>query len=114
MPINTVNIERVLNNLLSNAIKYSPENGKINVCMKKSGNYLDISVRDEGPGIAEEHIPKLFDRFYRVENSVHTVKGTGLGLYLVKTSVEKQYGGQVYVKSKINQGSTFGIKLPIS
>ncbi len=114
LPINTVNIERVLNNLLSNAIKYSPENGKINVCMKKSGNYLDISVRDEGPGIAEEHIPKLFDRFYRVENSVHTVKGTGLGLYLVKTSVEKQYGGQVYVKSKINQGSTFGIKLPIS
>ena len=75
---------------------------------------MDISVTDHGCGIEEKHLAKLFDRFYRVENSVHTVKGTGLGLYLVKTTVEKHHGGKVYVKSKAGEGSTFGIKLPLS
>ena len=107
-------MERVFNNLLSNAIKYSPENGKIYVKITADNNYTDISVTDEGPGIEEKHLPKLFDRFYRAENNVHTVKGTGLGLYLVKTTVEKHHGGQVYVKSTVGVGSTFGIKLPIS
>ncbi len=114
LPINVVNIERVFNNLISNAIKYSPENGKITIKVQKEENYLDISVKDEGPGIEEKYLSKLFERFYRVENSVHTVKGTGLGLYLVKTTVEKHHHGKVYVKSKINEGSTFGIKLPLS
>ena len=114
LPINVPNMERVFNNLLSNAIKYSPQNGTIIVSLKKDGNFADISVKDEGPGIAEEHLSKVFDRFYRVENSVHTVKGTGLGLYLVKTTVEKHHNGSVYVHSKINEGSTFGIRLPLS
>ena len=114
LPINVANMERVFNNLISNSIKYSPENGKITVVLKKEDKYADISVTDEGPGIEEKHLAKLFDRFYRVENSVHTVKGTGLGLYLVKTTVEKHHGGKVYVKSKVGEGSTFGIKLPLS
>lgn len=115
LPINITNIERVFNNLISNAIKYSPQNGKITVMLKiDAENYADISVTDEGPGIEEKYLSKLFDRFYRVENSVHTVKGTGLGLYLVKTTVEKHHGGKVYVSSKVNEGSTFGIKLPLS
>lgn len=114
LPINIANIERVFNNLISNAIKYSPENGCIEIKLKTESNYADISVKDQGPGIEEKHLEKLFDRFYRVENSVHTVKGTGLGLYLVKTTVEKHHGGKVYVKSKVNEGSTFGIKLPLS
>lgn len=115
LPINITNIERVFNNLISNAIKYSPQNGKITVMLKiDAENYADISVTDEGPGIEEKYLSKLFDRFYRVENSVHTVKGTGLGLYLVKTTVEKHHGGKVYVYSKVNEGSTFGIKLPLS
>lgn len=114
LPINVVNIERVFNNLLSNAIKYSPENQSISVELKVIDNCVDISVTDKGIGIDEEHQKKLFERFYRVENSVHTVKGTGLGLYLVKTTVEKHHKGKVYVKSKPGEGSTFGIKIPLS
>ncbi|MGN0006315.1 MAG: ATP-binding protein [Candidatus Gastranaerophilaceae bacterium] len=114
LPFNVVNMERVFNNLISNAIKYSPENGKIDVILKKEKDFVDISVKDEGPGIEEKHLAKLFDRFYRVENSVHTVKGTGLGLYLVKTTVEKHHHGKVYVNSKVGEGSTFGIQLPLS
>ena len=112
--INIANMERVFNNLISNAIKYSPQDGNINVILRVEENHIDISVKDEGPGIEEKHLVKLFDRFYRVENSVHTVKGTGLGLYLVKTTVEKHHNGKVYVTSKIGEGSTFGIKLPLS
>lgn len=114
LPVNVANIERVFNNLISNAIKYSPEESTIGVVLKIEGEYADISVTDHGCGIAEENLPKLFDRFYRVENSVHTVKGTGLGLYLVKTTVEKHHHGKVYVNSTIGEGSTFGIKLPLS
>ena len=114
LPINVVNMERVFNNLLSNAIKYSPEGSSIEVVLKKDGDFADISVTDHGCGIAEENLPKLFERFYRVENSVHTVKGTGLGLYLVKTTIEKHHHGKVYVKSKVGEGSTFGIKIPLS
>ena len=112
IPVNVANIERVFNNLISNAIKYSPENTTIEIELKNKDGYIDISVTDHGCGIEEKHLEKLFDRFYRVENSVHTVKGTGLGLYLVKTTVEKHHGGKVYVTSKVGEGSTFGIKLP--
>ena len=114
LPINVANMERVFNNLISNAIKYSPQDSSIEVVLKKEADCVDISVTDHGCGIEEKHLAKLFDRFYRVENSVHTVKGTGLGLYLVKTTVEKHHGGKVYVKSKVGEGSTFGIKLPLS
>ena len=107
-------IERALTNLLSNAIKYSPENGEIKVCILKHGDNAEITVTDQGCGIAPEFQDKIFDRFYRVENNIHTVKGTGLGLHLVKTTIEKYHNGKVYVKSAINQGSTFGIILPIN
>ena len=56
---------------------------------------------------------KVFDRFYRVENKTHAVKGTGLGLHLVKIAVEKHHNGEVYVKSILNEGSTFGLRLPV-
>ncbi|MCR5260728.1 MAG: PAS domain-containing protein [Candidatus Gastranaerophilales bacterium] len=114
VPINVANMERVFNNLISNAIKYSPEKTRIEVMLSKTENYAEVSVTDHGCGIEEKHLAKLFDRFYRVENSVHTVKGTGLGLYLVKTTVEKHHNGKVYVTSKVGEGSTFGIKLPLS
>ena len=64
-------------------------------------------------GIAPEHQKKIFDRFYRVENNTHTVKGTGLGLHLVKTTIEKYHQGRVYVKSAVGEGSTFGFVLPV-
>lgn len=106
-------IERALTNLLSNAIKYSPENGEINVALKNKGDEVEITVTDQGCGIAPEYQKKIFDRFYRVENNIHTVKGTGLGLHLVKTTIEKYHNGKVFVISDVGKGSTFGFTLPI-
>lgn len=107
-------IERALTNLLSNAIKYSPDNGEIKVNLIKVENNVEISVTDQGCGIAPEFQKKIFDRFYRVENNIHTVKGTGLGLHLVKQTIEKYHSGKVSVKSAVGQGSTFIISLPIA
>ena len=106
-------IERALTNLLSNAIKYSPDNGEIKVKLKKDGDDVVVTVSDQGCGIAPEHQKKIFDRFYRVENNIHTIKGTGLGLHLVKQTIEKYHNGKVFVDSEIGKGATFGIILPI-
>ncbi len=113
IPINYDSITRVVMNLLTNAIKYSPNGKKVKVKAEKIKEYVEISIEDEGIGISEENQKKVFDRFFRVENKTHTVKGTGLGLHLVKVAVEKHHHGKVYVKSKLNEGSTFGIMLPI-
>ena len=107
-------IERALINLLSNAIKYSPENTTITVKIEREGDNAKVSVTDQGCGIAPEHLKRLFDRFYRVENATHTIKGTGLGLQLVKTTIEKHHGGKVFVTSEVGVGSTFGFTLPLS
>ena len=107
-------IERALRNLLSNAIKYSPDSSNIYVRLYKDADNACITVRDEGCGIAQEHLKKIFDRFYRVENDAHTIKGTGLGLHLVKTTIEKHHGGKVFVESEVGKGSTFGFTLPIN
>lgn len=108
-------IERALTNYLSNAIKYSPENGTITVGLdlNKENNQAVVTVTDEGCGISEENQKKVFNRFYRVENNTHTIKGTGLGLNLVKTTIEKHHNGKVFVHSKEGHGSTFGFTLPI-
>ncbi len=107
-------IERALTNYLSNAIKYSPENGEIKITLDYSPekNEVEVAVTDQGCGISAEHQKKIFDRFYRVENNTHTIKGTGLGLNLVKTTIEKHHGGRVFVHSEVGKGSTFGFILP--
>jgi len=114
--LNTESIERAMKNLLSNAIKYSHTGGKIKIRAEidRSGKYLEVSVEDNGTGIPQEHLAKIFDRFYRVENNTHTIKGTGLGLHLVKVSIEKHHAGEVFVNSKLNEGSTFGFRLPVN
>ena len=107
-------IERALTNLISNAIKYSPENGTIRVKISNIENEeVEVTVCDEGCGIAPEHQKKIFDRFYRVENNTHTIKGTGLGLHLVKTTIEKYHNGKIFVNSEVGNGSTFGFRLPV-
>ena len=106
-------IERALRNLLSNAIKYSPDNSNIKIKLYKDAENVCLSVTDNGCGIAPQHLKKIFDRFYRVENNAHTIKGTGIGLNLVKTTIEKHHGGKVFVESELGKGSTFGFRLPI-
>ena len=113
-PFNYNSIERAITNLLSNAIKYSPENSKVTVKISSDTENVSVSVTDEGCGIAPEHLKHIFDRFYRVENKAHTIKGTGLGLQLVKTTIEKHHGGKVFVTSKVDEGSTFGFTLPVN
>lgn len=107
-------IDRALTNYLSNAIKYSPENGEIQITIdyNDAKNEVEIAVSDQGCGISPEHQKKIFDRFYRVENNAHTIKGTGLGLNLVKTAIEK-HDGRVFVHSEVDHGSTFGFVLPV-
>ncbi len=107
-------IERALMNFLSNAIKYSPENSTIEVAVKNLANKdeVEVTVTDHGCGIAPEHQKKIFDRFYRIENNTHTIKGTGLGLHLVKTTIEKYHNGKVFVNSALGEGATFGFILP--
>lgn len=113
--MNPDNIERALKNIISNAIKYSKDNGKIKIRAEvdKTGKNIEVSVEDNGIGIAPEHLDHVFDRFYRIENEIHTIKGTGLGLHLVKIAIEKHHNGKVFVTSKPGEGSTFGFRLPI-
>lgn len=108
-------IARALTNYLSNAIKYAPQDSTITVKLyqEPENNQVVVTVRDEGIGIAPEFQKKVFERFYRVENKTHSVKGTGLGLHLVKTTIEKHHYGHVFVNSQPNHGSTFGFTLPI-
>ncbi len=116
IPMNIESIDRVIRNLLSNAIKYS-DNGKdilVTVKLQENANFVEFSVKDNGIGIAKEHLDKIFDRFYRVENATHTVKGTGLGLHLVKLTVENYHNGRIIVSSKENEGSTFTVILPVN
>ena len=114
--VNIDSISRAFMNILSNAIKYSPDGKRIKIRVERSrdGEYVEVSVEDQGPGLSEKDQKKVFDRFYRVENATHTVKGTGLGLHLVKVTVEKHHHGQVFVNSKEGEGSTFGFRLPIN
>jgi len=116
IPFNKDSIRRVLANIVSNAIKYSPDGKRIKIRAERAriGDYVEVSVEDQGQGIAEEYQQKIFDRFFRIENDTHTIKGTGLGLHLVKISVEKHHHGQVFVHSKLGEGSTFGFRLPIN
>lgn len=109
-------ITRALMNIISNAIKYSPDGKRIKVRAERSriGEFLEVSVEDQGAGIAKEYQSKVFDRFFRVENDTHTVKGTGLGLHLVKIAVEKHHQGQVFVESEVGEGSTFGFRIPLT
>jgi two-component system sensor histidine kinase NblS len=115
IPMNVDSISRAFMNILSNAIKYSPDGKRIKIRAERSrdGEYVEVSVEDQGPGISEKDQKKVFDRFFRVENATHSVKGTGLGLHLVKVTVEKHHQGQVFVNSVEGEGSTFGFRLPI-
>ncbi len=107
-------IERAFINLLSNAIKYSPDEAEVLVKISYANDEVEVSVTDHGCGIAPENLKNIFDRFYRVENTTHTIKGTGLGLNLVQNAIEKHHKGKVFVHSELGVGSTFGFRLSVN
>ena len=105
-------IRMVLDNLISNASKYSPEGSSIHIGLRHDSNLLCLSVRDEGVGIPEEELPKLFTKFTRLPNELSaTVGGTGLGLFLAK-NVTELHKGTLSVSSREGNGSTFTVSLP--
>ena len=106
--------EQALVNLLDNAVAYSPENEKVIVTVGKEEDALVISIVDQGIGISQQHLPRLFERFYRVDKARSRKHGgTGLGLAIVKHIVQA-HGGNVTVESQPAKGSTFSIHLPLS
>ncbi len=110
--IDTDKMTQVIDNILNNAIKYSPDGGKIKVGMKTTDAQLIISISDEGLGIPKKDLPRIFDRFYRVDKARSRAQGgTGLGLAIAKEIV-KQHKGFIWAKSEYGKGSTFTIVLP--
>ncbi|MDG3132067.1 cell wall metabolism sensor histidine kinase VicK [Streptococcus suis] len=112
--IDTDKMTQVLDNILNNAIKYSPDGGTITFSMKTTESQLIVSISDEGLGIPKSDLPKIFDRFYRVDKARSRAQGgTGLGLAIAKEIV-KQHNGFIWAKSEYGHGSTFTIVLPYS
>lgn len=105
-------VDQILTNLTNNAIKYSPNGGDVILTCKRNGDGVIMSIKDSGMGIPEEHLPKVFERFHRVDNrDTRKVGGTGIGLYLVKHLVEA-HGGKIWVESEVGKGSSFIFTLP--
>ncbi|MBD3235426.1 MAG: HAMP domain-containing protein [Candidatus Eisenbacteria bacterium] len=107
-------LESALVNLIDNAIKYSDPRKPVRIAAESRAGMLEISVADEGSGIAEEHLDRIFERFYRVDKArSRQMGGTGLGLAIVK-HIAKAHGGHVTVESRLGRGSTFRICLPVA
>lgn len=110
--IDTDKMTQVIDNILNNAIKYSPDGGKIKVTMKTTDDQMILSISDQGLGIPKQDLPRIFDRFYRVDRARSRAQGgTGLGLSIAKEII-KQHKGFIWAKSEYGKGSTFTIVLP--
>ncbi len=111
-PVNEPLLEQAVINLLDNAIKYSDEGGPVEISVSRHADEITIELRDEGCGINKEDIPRLFERFYRVDKArSRKLGGTGLGLAIVK-HIMQAHGGSVTVASNPGEGSTFTLHLP--
>jgi two-component system phosphate regulon sensor histidine kinase PhoR len=107
-------LKSAFSNLVSNALRYTPSGGCIHVSWTRKDNSYEFSVVDSGAGIAIDHLPRLTERFYRVDRSrSRDTGGTGLGLAIVK-HVMQRHGGQLRIESKLNVGSTFTLVFPVS
>ncbi len=106
-------IERALENVLDNALRYTPEGGHIDIRLQPHGEWLQIVVRDTGPGIAASELPQVFERFHRANSSENgsESRGAGLGLAIAKRAVEL-HGGNIHCESQVGEGTTFRFELP--
>ena len=112
-------LKQLLLNLVDNAIKYTPAGGEVKLSLERDTQWVRVSVADNGMGIPADDLPKIFDRFYRVDkarardDSNGSIGGTGLGLAIVKWIAEA-HGGRIEVKSEVGKGSTFTLWLPLA
>jgi two-component system phosphate regulon sensor histidine kinase PhoR len=105
--------DQIMTNLVSNAIKYSPSGGTVTVDMKSEGDTLTVAVRDEGIGIPQDKLSRVFEKFERVDDrDTRQAGGTGIGLFLVKHLVER-HDGEVWVESELGKGSSFIFRVPL-
>jgi two-component system phosphate regulon sensor histidine kinase PhoR len=103
-----------LSNLVSNAIRYTPLGGLVHLTFSQTEDQLTVSVKDTGPGIPSEHLPRLTERFYRIDQSrSRETGGTGLGLAITK-HVMQRHGGELQIQSELGKGSTFNLIFPAS
>lgn len=105
-------LRRVFYNLLDNAIKYTPAGGEVRVMTRRDDSHLTVTVADTGIGIPPEHLPRIFERFYRVDPARSgDVNGAGLGLSICR-SVIRSMGGEIHVESRVGHGTEFSVRLP--
>jgi signal transduction histidine kinase len=105
-----IRMSQVMDNLLSNAVKYAP-GSPVKINLTNSTDTCVVTVEDSGPGIADQHLSHLFERFYRVPETSITTRGTGLGLYICQQIIEGHHG-EISVSSEVSKGTLFTIVLP--
>jgi two-component system, OmpR family, sensor kinase len=107
-------LKQVMLNLVDNALRYTPRGGAVTLDLLRRGEEAVFQVRDSGPGIPSEHLPRIFDRFYRVDQPrTRGIGGTGLGLAIAR-EVAEAHGGRIDVESRVGEGSTFSLVLPVA
>lgn len=114
LSLDPMRIEQILNNLLSNALRYTPENGQINLKLVQESKSVCMEVRDSGPGIPEDALPHVFERFYRADRSrARTEGGSGLGLAIAR-QLARAHGGEITATNSLQGGAVFTLNLPLA
>jgi signal transduction histidine kinase len=107
-------LHQVLFNLLDNAVRFSPPGATVRIAARRAGDRCEVRVADRGPGIPTEHLPHVFERFYRVDPArARGDGGTGIGLAIARSIVEA-HGGRIWAESVVGEGSVFGFDVPLA